>query len=934
MSRTSRFFGPPVTAGYQAPTAVYWSLFQTGQRPYLTIWDLEAMRREPQVQFGLRILKAPVRTAKWKVEGPDPKVNAFVDAQLKRVWQRALDKILLNLEYGNCAAEVAYDKEDDLVVFKELKDVYPRDAVPLQLRGELAGVEFRGSGIKSGKAARQYPPRSFWLANEPPFGNLYGRSRLSNAWEPWIEKRGRHGAVDIRRLWYVKNAYLGGILRHPAGVLEDAQGRLISCQDYARETLEKLETGGVLILPNSKDEGGDYLWVYEPPAANGTVEDIRDYPKDLDLEILIGMGIPPEVVQAAEVGSGWSGRSVPFLVYLTGEDTIVAQTVEGIDKQIVRPMVEENFGADAKYTVTPISLVDLAKEEEQQAQGGPQQAAMPGGPGAPGGAEQGQAPPGAEGAQAPPGQGQEPPQDVMQALSLAMLDAQADGDPDEVQSLASMAQGDGLDELMAHLGGEQEGQQQPPQQRLSLWEEDEGGTLRLANWQPYLGKRGPKKGQQVGWQNESGRIVYGASKLGTRGAAPETPAPAKTPSGKPVPAPPPKPGKPTADEKRVASSEKAGAILGRALSGEKLTAEHLTELATHLSALTVPQLRSWRQKLSISFGGGTKKEQMVAAIRQFAAGTPLKRKVPAKKPTPPGKVAAPAAPTPAAPAPAPKPAAAPPTPAAAAETPAPAVAPRATAGDAGQPRAGEQGAGEAPADISSHVADLKKVYDSATEGSDEDAYNRKMTAARTIEARLAKLSPADLAKVAAGFGVRAGASKTQTLRNIVDRLKERIDRFHRASDFGATGGGAGEQAGKAGKAGQPVPFDPVSAYGRAAALTDEEMANAEAAVGGMSNSQLNDALKRMGFVPMGATKDALAKQILQAIRERRGAAQRASIIDRKLNFGTTRGSAGKRPTRLSTASPWQPHRGASGLGWLNAATGEFRAQAERPADEE
>jgi hypothetical protein len=84
---------------------------------------------------------------------------------------------------------------------------------------------------------------------------------------------------------------------------------------------------------------------------------------------LIGMNIPPEVVQAASTGSGWSGRSVPFLVFLTSEDQLADTTVQGIDKHALRPGVAVNFGEDAWYEIRLKSLVKQAEEEEAKKKG-------------------------------------------------------------------------------------------------------------------------------------------------------------------------------------------------------------------------------------------------------------------------------------------------------------------------------------------------------------------------------------------------------------------------------------------------------------------------------------------------------------------------------------------------------------------------------------
>src|SRR5271166_4514668 len=90
--------GKPLTKDYR-PTAVGLPSLWLDQRGWFTWWDVERMRRDPRVRLGLRILRAPVTRATWKVEG-DTEVARFVDRTLHRIWERELPKLLRVLEYG------------------------------------------------------------------------------------------------------------------------------------------------------------------------------------------------------------------------------------------------------------------------------------------------------------------------------------------------------------------------------------------------------------------------------------------------------------------------------------------------------------------------------------------------------------------------------------------------------------------------------------------------------------------------------------------------------------------------------------------------------------------------------------------------------------------------------------------------------------------
>lgn len=356
MSDRNGFLGPPRTGNYRP--SVIGPRIGLDHRGVFSVWDVEPMRRDPQIAFGLRILYAPLPSAKWKTEG-DSEVIDFVDRTVRKIWSNHLAQLFKMVVYGWAGGEVLYSEDGDDVAFDRIKDVHPFDMRPLRRDNLLAGVSVRGISPDDSGRSWILPPRSLWLAHEAEFGSLYGRSRMEQAWFPWKEKTGRHGAIDVRRLWFIKNAYRGGTMRHPAGEIEVSAGVYMSCMDYAREIVERGETGGVMTLPNTTTENGEYEWTYEPPAANSSPPDIRDYPKDLDDEILTAMGVPPEVAKASEVGSGWSGRAIPFVTYLRGEDLIVQQILTPLNEQIIRPMVAHNFSPAAakSYQITPVSLV-------------------------------------------------------------------------------------------------------------------------------------------------------------------------------------------------------------------------------------------------------------------------------------------------------------------------------------------------------------------------------------------------------------------------------------------------------------------------------------------------------------------------------------------------------------------------------------------------
>jgi hypothetical protein len=367
------------TQGYRSPQVLGRSLGLLNGESWFNWTEADLMRRDPQVIFGMAILRAPLYGVTWNVKAPT-KVAEFVNATIQRVWQRSLRKVLHFLEYGVHAGEITHTLEDGLVRFDHVWDVHPRDARPLEYkdgphRGDVAGLMVNPTGASTGIGRIDLlAPHAWWFPGNAEFGGLYSRPAMSGAYLPWKEKRGRNGAIDSRRLWYKKCAFHGPRMRYPDGSTDfgtPSQPNLRSNQDVAREIAEKFENGGILALPNDLHSGdaSHFAWEWEDSGSIQEVAGLREYPKDLDREILIGLGIPPELVEAATVGSGYSGRAIPAQMFFTLMDEYARLIIQYIDQLIIRPLITLNFGRKTKYEILVNSLAAMVAKEAKEAKG-------------------------------------------------------------------------------------------------------------------------------------------------------------------------------------------------------------------------------------------------------------------------------------------------------------------------------------------------------------------------------------------------------------------------------------------------------------------------------------------------------------------------------------------------------------------------------------
>lgn len=380
------FLAPRKTSGY-VPAVVQGDFYGRAldDKPWFTHREAERMKRDPQIQFGLRVLRAPLHKCQWTVEADSLRVAKLVDSTLHTIWDGFLQPILsAQFTHGWAPAELAFRDSMGQVVLDSLDTIHPADAKPLEVDTRTGGRAFCGIRVRGtsydqrtspGGACDVIAPHAFWHPGEAEYGSYYGRPRLADAFTPWSLKSGKGGAVESRSLWFKKCAFRGGTMRHPVGYTEyevsPGVTRTISNEDLAREIVERYENGGVLTLPNTMDatNPGVYLWTFEPPGTNGEASGIREYPQDLDREILVGLGIVPEVITAAETGSGYSGRSIPMMVYLSSEDEVAKLLVKTAEVQVCRPLVSLNCGPRhaRRFRIVVKSLVEILGNDPQAA---------------------------------------------------------------------------------------------------------------------------------------------------------------------------------------------------------------------------------------------------------------------------------------------------------------------------------------------------------------------------------------------------------------------------------------------------------------------------------------------------------------------------------------------------------------------------------------
>lgn len=386
------------TVGYKPvlPLESLWA--GGGEMPQITLRrDLEFMSMHPVVMTAMEYYKSGIAGAefwggpdhnnpdniKGKPISSDPRVSEFVLAHVERFWQRGMPLLQEGYGYGWAPGEHVYKESGGMMVWSHLKDFHPYDSFILTIRHAPIGVRIKNIQGKQPVdlwfASQAIPAKACWYPHRPRFGQFYGRSQYIGAWRPWRRLGWRDAVEQVIDAAVYRAGYKGPVVRHPpedmqtamqgvpATKLDGSGNPRRSARDVARQIVEWAKAGAGFTLSSAQypqAQGGGPKWDIEWPDHVMDVGPLIEAAGYLEDQIMLGIGVPPELVKAGGTGSGYSGRSIPREAFLDQQQKIADAMLQIFVEQVVKPLVLWNFG-DVPFEVSVKSLLKSQVENKQ-----------------------------------------------------------------------------------------------------------------------------------------------------------------------------------------------------------------------------------------------------------------------------------------------------------------------------------------------------------------------------------------------------------------------------------------------------------------------------------------------------------------------------------------------------------------------------------------
>lgn len=334
----------------------------------LKLDDFEDMLKSDETcKFGIWFLKLAALSRIGDYTHGEGRVESFVRdtfAAMRGTVARAGAGILSALPYGYSVTEIVWRPEGNRTVIEALEPVYPR-SIGFVLDTE-EGSPTKNQVLQILQWPRQSqqvdltatPHKVVHYVFDSDFGNPYGQSILKAAWVPWFIKKA------LRPRWGTTMERYGApwtIARttEPTAVVEDPEtGEQVRVDVLLNRMLEQMAACGSFVT--DKDTEIDFQQV----TGRSLGTDFENTENHWNKMIFRALFVPSLLFDTGKGGGGaYALGAQHFDVFVLFLEWLVGDLVETLIEQLVRPLVELNFGRQRDYgtfQVYPFREKDIA----------------------------------------------------------------------------------------------------------------------------------------------------------------------------------------------------------------------------------------------------------------------------------------------------------------------------------------------------------------------------------------------------------------------------------------------------------------------------------------------------------------------------------------------------------------------------------------------
>ena len=337
----------------------------------ITIDTFIKMKKNPQLGAGLKIIKFPIIGQHWAAESEDKDIADFINQIMRPLWANLISSSLTAIEFGFSAHEIVYQLETIKNLHRDqTQDIYTKAVVPKKFKSlypehiimKLDDKENFDGMIQTYGGQRIVIPseKSFVFTNDKgeSFGNLYGTSRLVACYEVWYWWV---SVITFMLRYFERKGTPPVIVRFPSGKTKDGTNHA----DIAFSLGKALLSESVVAMtsstyPDSKEKKWDLSYLLDDKRGDMFMNALTN----LEAKMLRGMFVPERVFTqdtTSKAGS-YALSKVHADMFMLGEEALIVDLENQINKYIVARLVDYNFGRKAPECFIRIERITDARK--------------------------------------------------------------------------------------------------------------------------------------------------------------------------------------------------------------------------------------------------------------------------------------------------------------------------------------------------------------------------------------------------------------------------------------------------------------------------------------------------------------------------------------------------------------------------------------------